>query len=93
MRIGGNREARKRSRNAVDKVFGRRRRKGQKRQAAQRQPADTPARQGEFLFGFSLATNFRRRFARGRSGAKGLTMAVADLIRKFIVVYCFLLSC
>lgn len=42
----------------MDKVFGRRRRKGQKRQATQRQPADPPARQGEFLFGFSLATNF-----------------------------------
>ena len=30
----------------MDKVFGRRRRKGQKRQTTQRQPANPPARQG-----------------------------------------------
>ncbi|KAG7188802.1 hypothetical protein KM043_008413 [Ampulex compressa] len=43
-RIRGNAEARKHSRNAVDKVFGRWRRKGQEGQAAERQPADSPAR-------------------------------------------------
>lgn len=48
----GNGEARKHSRNAVDKVFGRWRRKGQKRQTTQRQPADPPARQGKIYLRF-----------------------------------------
>lgn len=55
-------DTRKRSKNAVDKVFGRRRRKGQAGQTTQRQSTDSPACQGKILL-----ERFSMRLSRGES--------------------------
>lgn len=47
----------------MDKVFGRRRRKGQKRQTTQRQPADPPARQGMICLSISLDEFSKQNFS------------------------------
>lgn len=77
----------------MDKVFGRRRRKGQKRQTTQRQPANPPARQGMIrlcffsrIFSFSLSFSFSisiPTFLHVLTGLRGMVL----LKKKLVSIY------